>query len=89
MKYKQASARAELLFEHMRTGEGPISEVKITPTDEHEQFDEDDPDFVHAIPRLPSDNRYEARKRAERGEGIWLSKATYSSILELSNRRQH
>eukprot|EP00466_Bigelowiella_natans_P001900 jgi/Bigna1/140663/aug1.57_g15371 len=80
-----ASARAELLFEHMRSGEGKIEDVKVKSTLDMDTYDEQN-DFVHSIPRLPGDKRYENRASIEAGEPIFLCPELYETLASLGSQ---
>mmetsp|Transcript_25811 Transcript_25811/g.36041 ORF Transcript_25811/g.36041 Transcript_25811/m.36041 type:complete len:84 (+) Transcript_25811:230-481(+) len=80
-----ASARAELLFEHMRSGEGKIEDVKVMSSSSDTDNYDNQSDFVHSIPRLPGDKRYDNRAAIEAGEPILLCSDTYESLRSLGN----
>jgi len=95
-----AGARAELLFEHIKSGEGRIQDVELnsdasTMDDEADSektedgarsngSDRDSSDYVHSIPRLPGDKRYDARKEVESTGMIRIQTSSYRKLAELA-----
>jgi len=75
-----AAPRAELLFEHMRSGEGRIRDVEI------DSSESPDARFIDQFPRLPGDRRYAARGRVEKeGEPMMIPSAKFSLIKSLAD----